>query len=163
MCAAGPGQPLPAINSPTRAAPRVLDTGAPSAEPGRLEEAGHAFWGGGMSVKPEAREPGGGAFPMGGDLNGGGCAWPEDPERVGVQAEPLDVLKLPGVLDAGVALVVCLGPLPRGSEAALSAIFCSLSAFSFAWASIEAFIVRAIASSLRRSSSKASLILFVGG
>ena len=116
-----------------------------------------------MSVKPEAREPGGGAFPVGGDLNGGGCAWPEDPARVGVQAAPLDVLKLPGVLDAGVALVVCLGPLPRGPEAALSAIFSSLSTFCFAWASIEAFIVRAIASSLRRSSSKASLILFVGG
>ena len=60
---------------------------------------------------------------MGGDLNGEGCAWPEVPERDGVQAEPLDVLKLPGVLDAGVALVVCLGPLPRGPEAALSAIF----------------------------------------
>ena len=79
-----------------------------------------------MSVRPEALDPVGGAFPIGGDLNGGGFAWPEDPERVGAHAEPLDVLKLPEVRDDGVALAACLGPL------ALSAIFGSRSDVSFA-------------------------------
>jgi hypothetical protein len=71
-----------------------------------------------MAVRPEALAPGGGAFPIGGDLNGAGFAWQEDPARVGAHAEPLDVLKLPGVRDAGVALAACRGPF------ALSAIFC---------------------------------------
>ena len=116
-----------------------------------------------MSVKPEAREPGGGAFAVGGDLNRGGCAWPEDPARVGIQAAPLDVLKPPGVLDPGVALVVEDAALPRGPLAARSAIRSSLASFCFVCASIEAFIVSRSASSLCLSSSKAPLILFGGG
>ena len=102
-----------------------------------------------MSEKPEGPAPSGGAFPTGasdgGALNGGG--------KLGAHTEALDVLRPPGVQDAGAAFTVCLGPL------ALSVICKSLSSFAFKCAMIDASSVACNARSSRAACSKVSLIL----
>ena len=98
-----------------------------------------------MSARPEGPASSGGAFPTGGDLNGGG--------KLGAHAEPLDVLEPPGARDAGAAFTVCLGPL------ALSEICKFLTSFAFNCAMIDASSVACNARSSRAACSKVSLIL----
>ena len=150
-----PDHPLPESNPARPAAPTPKGDGALPEGPGSLLDAGQALAGGPMSERPEGPAPSGGAVPTGvedagaasdgGALNGGG--------KLGAHTEALDVLRPPGVQDAGAAFTVCLGPL------ALSVICKSLSSFAFKCALIDASSVRCNVRSSRASCSKASLIL----
>ena len=152
-----PDHPLPESNPAKPAAPTPKGDGALPEGPGSLLDAGQALAGGPMSDRPEGPAPSGGALPTGvedagtasepngGALYGGG--------KLGVQVEALDVLRPPGVQDAGAAFTVCLGPF------ALSEICKSLTSLAFRCAAMDASSVACNARSSRAACSKESLIL----